>query len=202
MADGSAITMEAASVSRVPISERDKRIGVQAAYRPTLRTPAMIDEICSGLREGITLRQICSRKHLPNRQTILNWRDSDPELARQLADARARGCDALAEECIEIADNASNDYLERETSEGRLDKTLNAEHVQRSRLRIDTRLKIAAVWNRAEYGEKRDVNVSGSLTLEALVLSAIGLAEPAKSEPLNITPPAIEHAPSDIDDLL
>lgn len=192
MADGSAQRQQ----SLVAESYLDQRIGQQSADRPLIRTDAIIAEICEGLRAGIPLRQICRSKHLPNRNTVIRWRESDEALKKQLADARARGVDALAEECMEIADDASNDYVEREVAAGRMKRVIDTEHVQRSKLRIDTRLKLAAVWNHAEYGAKSSIDATVSISLEQLVLSSIA------SEPLNITPIAISNVDDAYDDLL
>lgn len=38
---------------------------------------------------------------------------------------------------------------------------MNTEHVQRSKLRIETRLKLLAKWNPKKWGEKVDLNHGG-----------------------------------------
>jgi hypothetical protein len=55
----------------------------------------------------------------------------------------------MAEDCLRIADDAVNDWMETEHG-----PRLNGEHVQRSKLRIETRLKLLAKWNPKKYGEK------------------------------------------------
>ncbi len=55
---------------------------------------------------------------------------------------------------------------------GALDQNLGPfvdhENIQRSRLRVDTRLRVAAKINPAKYGEKLDVNMSGELNVSHL----------------------------------
>jgi hypothetical protein len=56
---------------------------------------------------------------------------------------------------MEIADDSRNDYIDRLNSDGEvIGKQLDAEHVQRSKLRIETRLKLLAKWNPKRYGDK------------------------------------------------
>ena len=57
-----------------------------------------------------------------------------------------------AEEIIEIADDAKNDWMEREGF-----KTLNQEHIQRSRVRIDTRKWLMAKLMPKKYGDRVEV---------------------------------------------
>ncbi len=158
--------------------------------RPTKRTPEIEHAILEGLRQGIPLGRLCkTRKDLPDRGTVSAWREADEEFHRKVTLARARGCDALAEESLDIADDGSNDYMEKLMADGTMRRVIDTEHVQRSKLRIDTRLKLAAVWNHAEYGAKSSVDVSGTLSLEALVLASL-----PKDEPLNVTPLAQSSA--------
>ena len=63
------------------------------------------------------------------------------------------GFDAIAEECLDIADNASNDWMTREGKDGETSWQVNGEHIQRSKVRIETRLKLLAKWCRQRYGE-------------------------------------------------
>jgi hypothetical protein len=76
----------------------------------------------------------------------------DTDLSAHIARAREVGYDAIAEECLNIADDASNDWMER-TGEKGAGWMLNGEHVQRSKLRIETRLKLLAKWSN-KYSDK------------------------------------------------
>jgi len=64
------------------------------------------------------------------------------------------GYDWMAEECLEIADDATNDWMEVYDEEGNVSYKLNGEHVQRSKLRIETRLKLLAKFNPKKYSDK------------------------------------------------
>ena len=190
MADGSIQGRIAEGYSLVADSDVDQRI----AQRPTLRTEAIIEEICEGLRAGLTLQQICRRRHMPHRSTVYEWRQTDKSLAERVSRARAEGCDALAEQSLAISDDTSRDSL---VVDGK--PVGNHAAISRDKLRIDTRLKLAAVWNHAEYGLKQQVEHSGTISLEAIVLQSIGA-----KEPLNVTPKPIALSKEEdaYDDLL
>jgi hypothetical protein len=81
-------------------------------------------------------------------------------LAAQFARAKSLGFDAIADDCVEIADDATNDYME--TKHG---PVFDGEHVQRSRLRIDTRLKLLAQWDPKRYGPRTQSDVDLSVTV-------------------------------------
>jgi hypothetical protein len=88
-----------------------------------------------------------------------------------LAIARARedGFDAIALDALKIADYGDDDFVE--DGEGNLRP--NHELVQRSKLRVDTRLKLLAKWDPKRYGDKTAVEHSGSMR----VLAAVDLTD-------------------------
>ena len=75
--------------------------------------------------------------------------------------------DAIADDCFVIADESSKDY--RLTDKG---LAFDAEHVQRSKLRIETRLKLLAKWDPKRYGERQQVEHSGSIDSATTILAA------------------------------
>lgn len=86
--------------------------------------------------------------------TWYDWVNARPELAEAIARARLLGFDVIADECLEIADDARNDWMERQGDDGDAGYVLNGEHVQRSKLRIETRLKLLAKWDPKRYGDR------------------------------------------------
>jgi hypothetical protein len=122
--------------------------------RPSTYDPAVATKICEQLSEGISLREICRQEGMPPWQTVYSWMERDASLVEAIARAREIGYDALAEECLKIADDGTNDYVEGERG-----PQLNSEHIQRSKLRIETRLKLLAKWSPKRYGER--VQVAG-----------------------------------------
>lgn len=102
---------------------------------------------------------------MPGLRTVYDWAEADADLSARIARAREEGEDAIAAECLTIADDATNDWMER-SGQDSPGYTINGEHVQRSKLRIDTRLKLLAKWNPRKYGERLD-HTSGGERLPA-----------------------------------
>lgn len=115
-------------------------------------------EIADRLSKGEPLAVICRDEGMPGVQTVYDWRDAHPEFAVAIARAREDGFDAIAAECLEIAEDGSHDYKTKKRSNGEEYEEFDSEHVQRSKLRIDTRLKLLAKWDPKRYGEKLELN--------------------------------------------
>ncbi len=71
------------------------------------------------------------------------------EFSQDIARARALGYDAIAADCLLISDDASGDFRLGEKS-----VLVDTDHIQRAKLRIETRLKLLAKWDPKRYGEK------------------------------------------------
>jgi hypothetical protein len=91
---------------------------------------------------------------MPAKITVNEWRYKHPDFAAQYAQAKLVQADLLAEEMLDIADDGTNDWMESFGEEGDTNYKLNGEHVQRSRLRIDTRKFLAAKLLPKQYGDK------------------------------------------------
>lgn len=96
--------------------------------------------------------------HFPCQDTIRRWRLYRPDFGEMYARAKQLQAELLAEEITEISDNGTNDYMEKLGPDGQSEGwKLNGEHVQRSRLRIDTRKWIACKLAPKLYGDKTTV---------------------------------------------
>lgn len=114
---------------------------------------ALADEICLRVANGENLRQICRDKNIAW-HAVYAWLHRMPEFAKAYQAAREVGEECIAAECLEIADDGRNDFMKRELAEGVEAEVFNAEHVQRSKLRIETRLKLLAKWNPKKWGDR------------------------------------------------
>jgi hypothetical protein len=130
------------------------------------------DLICAELAEGISLRTVCKADGMPDKKTVFRWLRSHPEFAKQYAIAKEEAADAWAEEILDIADDGTNDWITDE--KGRT--VFNGEHVQRSRVRIDTRKWIASKLKPKKYGDK--ITHEGSEDAPIVVKGAIELVRP------------------------
>ncbi len=120
--------------------------------RPSLYTEALAAKLCLRLAEGETLRSICRDDAMPGKTTVLRWLSDkkNADFRDQYAHARELQADALFDEALEIADDASGDWSTDKDGK----KTLDHEHVQRSRLRVDTRKWAAGKMAPKRYGDK------------------------------------------------
>jgi transposase-like protein len=128
--------------------------------RPSKYTQEIADYICSKISEGITLSEICREEGMPSRGTVYNWLNDaeNQSFIEHFARARDLGFDAIAEECLEIADDTTQDTVQ--TVYGPKPDT---EWIQRSKLRVETRLKLLAKWSPKKYVESVNLNHGGTI---------------------------------------
>lgn len=136
--------------------------------RPSKKTPELCAEICARLSKGEPLAVICRDEHMPETRTVSDWKAADVEFSAEFARARDDGYDAIAAECLRIADATEHDTVMVGSGEHKREAA-NTEWISRSKLRVETRLKLLAKWDPKRYGEKQQVEHSGSMTLEQLV---------------------------------
>jgi len=144
----------------VAVAPTPKKIG-----RPSKYTPELATEICKRLSEGEPLRQICRDDHMPAWQTIYDWMYRDEALgengvglSRAIARARDLGYDAMAEECLVIADTPKFGQVQHMSDKG--SSTTVEDMLGHRKLQIETRLKLLAKFNPKKYGER--VQLTGS----------------------------------------
>jgi hypothetical protein len=108
-------------------------------------TDAELSDICGKLAEGRSLRSIC-RELGKGESAVRMWFVRHPERMENIITARELGCDALADECLDIADG--NDKSD--------DK----------RIRIDTRIRLIGKWSQ-RYSDKQQIEHKHDLSDEA-----------------------------------
>lgn len=127
--------------------------------RPSDYTPELAALICERIGEGLSIRKLCLADDMPSPRSIYRWLVEFPDFRQQYEASTNERIESLAEETLEIADDGTNDWMERksEAEKGAGVLTgwvLNGEHVQRSRLRVDTRKWFVSKLNPKKYGEK------------------------------------------------
>lgn len=139
--------------------ERARKILAEAKSRTMVpMNEELFFDILSLIAQGQTLRQILRMPGMPSRPTFtsyVNCEDQDQARLRfdRLARARALGLEEIAEEVVDIVDDGSNDWIEREKG-GATVMELDREHIARSKLRAEMRLKLLAVWEPTRYGAR------------------------------------------------
>lgn len=129
--------------------------------RPTDYSLELVSRICDRLADGESLKSICSEDEMPGKATIYQWLAAKPEFADMYTRAKEDCADTLAEEILEIADDGSNDWMERHEKDN-VGWQANGEHINRSRLRVDARKWIAAKLKPKRYGDKIEQTHQGA----------------------------------------
>lgn len=121
-------------------------------------SPEIVDIICNRIAEGQSVREIGRTAGMPAASTIFRWLAKYEDFRAKYLEAKDVFAEVLAEEILDIADNANNDWMRRlpedEQSEG---WQLNGEHIARSRIRIDARKWIAGKLKPKKYGDRMTV---------------------------------------------
>ena len=127
--------------------------------RPTLFALDLVEVLLDQLVEGKSLRAICAAPDMPTKTTILRWL-ADPSKAdfrAQYQVARSLQAEGVMDEILEIADDGSNDWMERRSRDGTIMGWVeNGEAIRRSDLRIKARLAFAARMAPKRYGPNAD----------------------------------------------
>ncbi len=130
--------------------------------RPTTFSQETANKILVRVMAGESLRSICRDEAMPARSTVHLWLASRADFSDQYARACDVRADEVFDEMFEIADDATNDWMERKGEDDACGWQVNGDAVQRSRLRIDTRKWALARMNPKKYGDKITNEVVGA----------------------------------------
>lgn len=109
---------------------------------------------------------------MPAQSTVFRWLADDErqEFREQYAHAREIQADTFFDEIVDIADDGSNDWMERKNRD---DQSLgwieNGEAMRRSQLRIEARKWLLSKMMPKKYGDKVDHNVTGQLEINITI---------------------------------
>ncbi len=124
------------------------------------------DEILELIATGKSVAAICRQPGMPHQSSFYRWliRDVD-KLCERYAQAREHQSEVMTQEMLDIA----------------LDSGLTAGEINKARLIIDTMKWCAAKLKPKKYGDNQQVNHTGNIQVEQLVIQR--------------TPKTIEHQP-------
>lgn len=114
-----------------------------------------IPAICNLMASGKSLRAACREMGL-NESSVRYWLNKDEDAFAHSARARELGCDALADQCLDISDDPTIDAAEK-------------------RIRIDTRIRLIGKWSQ-RYSDKLTVKSEATVT-HKYDLDSLGTAE-------------------------
>lgn len=135
----------------------------------------ILERLLDHVANGGTVRAFCRQEGMPVNASIYGWIEEDG-FSERFARARLHGFDAMADECIAIAERPSPTTMNGSTDSG---------DVQHRKLQIETRLKLLARWDPKRYGERVNVDHSGTIgSKKARNLGALSTEELATLEAL------------------
>lgn len=126
--------------------------------RPSSFTEEIGIEFCERIALGESVRQICMLPEMPEERTIYRWLLKNETFCQQYTRAREFQTAKMEQDILEIADDSTNDWLERETARGETVTVLNDEAVQRSKLRIASRQWLMGKLKPKKYGDRLEVD--------------------------------------------
>ena len=101
------------------------------------------------------MRSISRDDDMPCLASLFNWLRTQPEFLEQYTIAKEQSTDALFEEILDIADDGTNDWMEKHGEDGEnTGWKINGEALGRSRLRVDTRKWALSKLKPKKYGDR------------------------------------------------
>lgn len=138
-----------------------KKKNPKKAGRHTKYSEQLAEKICERISTSTDrLRKICSELGI-DYSNVKRWLLKYPEFRAQYSTAKELQADEIFDEMLEIADDDSDDsiYVETQDKDGQgAKRVMNSEFIQRSKLRVETRFKIASKLAPKKYGDKVEVN--------------------------------------------
>lgn len=110
------------------------------------------NEVCEALSTtSFGIKRLCKdNPHWPSYRIIYRWLFENKDFRNSYARAKANQIEIHVEEILEISDNSDRDIIE--TEDGK--KIVNHEHINRSRLMVDSRKWLAAKLSPRIYGDR------------------------------------------------
>lgn len=117
----------------------------------------VMDYVCGEIaNSSYSLELILSSapEDMPVRRAVVGWIMEDDEIELKYTRAKEQQADYMAEEIIEISDDATNDYTAKQAKDGGEYVDFDHEHVNRSKLRCENRKWYAGKLRPKRYGDK------------------------------------------------
>ena len=155
------------------------RLSKSAKELLTLEYEQIFERVIEDIYRGKSLQSLIADDYrLISYEDFLRWIKRDPTRHERFKEAQEMRTEFIAGEILEIADGV-----------GAIDPSSN-DTVNRDKLRIDTRKWLMGAHNRKRYGESKQIELAGTVSItEAL---AAAQARVIDAEVLDVTPKQIE----------
>ena len=145
-----------------------------AGGRPTKKRESLVKAICLRLMLGQSLNSICKLDLYPSKSTVFKWLLEDESFSDKYRRAREMQQEHYLDEIIEIADDGTNDWMEREAKDGSTYEVVNHEVVNRSKLRISTRQWVMERMAPRKYNPKSHEEVISDSPIGNIKIEVVG----------------------------
>jgi len=129
------------------------------AGRPSKYSDALADKICEEIVQGKGIVSICESDDMPEPMTVFRWLNTKEDFCYKYTRAKELQAEKMADDILQIADDGSNDtYM---TGEDGDEERVNHDHINRSRLRVDTRKWLMSHYAPKKYSDRIQQELSG-----------------------------------------
>lgn len=131
---------------------------------PPKLIPSVVEQVLGRIAQGETIVSIAHDLDFhPSAWAQLRQRDPAVRLAHD--EAKAAGCEVMLEECLSIADRRPDSIVSMDAEGNVTGKRIDQGYVAWAKNRIETRLKLLALWAPDKYGAKA---VNNSVTVNVV----------------------------------
>lgn len=163
-------------------------------------TEAIEEEILDRFSGGELLLDICGKEGMPKRNQLTKHERDFPEFAKKLDTAKEQWAQVQFEEMLRIADDTSEDRKPRVNRAGITVMDIDTEAIMRSKLKIETRMKIVERMFPQKYAPPQKVEMTGKDGAPLVPTAKVSTTEVARrvafvlaragKPPVEITPDA------------
>lgn len=114
---------------------------------------------------------------MPNKSTVLRWLRNFPEFRVQYTQAREDLLEHWAEQIVDISDDNEKDTIVITNEDGSSQVKVDHDHINRSRLRVDTRKWLLSKLGAKKYGDKLNVEAEITVSLSDRMRELLGKSE-------------------------
>lgn len=156
--------------NKVPRLVKRKAKKIEPPKLPkSIYSEVIAELICTRLSNGETLKSICRDEDFPEASTVMSWvntpdEDRRPGFVQNYLQAKELGYQLMADEVIDIADDSYTDTKIRTMPNGVEVEYVDHEHINRAKLRVDSRKWMLSKVLPKIYGDK--LEVKGNITLD------------------------------------
>lgn len=126
--------------------------GGRPPLKPSVENAEAVARLCSLIAGGMSMAEACARDDCPSRTAVYERMAADEGFRAIIARAREAQAHHWADEIISISDDSRNDFITRQTPAGE-EVVVNHEHIQRAKLRVDSRKWLLARLLPKLYGD-------------------------------------------------